>query len=137
MNRRSTPAAILLLLATGASAAEGISASLLDLTGNKRVKLVFSRDTSAQCKNFFGEANVFELYVYDTADDEIRLIKSILDDYSKPLITHDGSRIVYSDRLERKVRVVNWDGSVGAGYAFEALVDLQTAATATARIARR
>jgi len=101
----------LLLLCTGADAAEGISASLLNLTGDKRVKIVFSRDTTAGGRNFFGEANVFKMYVYDTADDEIREIKSSLDDYSKPLITHDGQRIVYSDRVEHKVRVINWDGS--------------------------
>ncbi len=67
---------------------------------------------------------------YDTDDDTIREIKSALDDYTKPLLTHDGSRIVYSDRVERKVFVCDWDGSgvrqVASGFAGAVWFDEQS-----------
>jgi hypothetical protein len=89
----------------------GISGTILQLSGDKRVKIVWQRDTTPAGDNVFGGANVFRLMGYDTDDDAIRTIQNSLDDYTKPLFTHDGSRIVYSDRVERKVFVCGWDGS--------------------------
>ena len=40
-----------------------------------------------------------------------RVILGTLGNYSKPLITPRGDRVVYSDRIRKKVYVVNWDGS--------------------------
>jgi hypothetical protein len=40
-----------------------------------------------------------------------RVILGTLGNYSKPLITPRGDRVVYTDRIRKKVYVVNWDGS--------------------------
>ena len=40
-----------------------------------------------------------------------RVILGSLGNYSKPLITPRGDRVVYTDRIRKKVYVVNWDGS--------------------------
>ncbi len=99
----------------------GISGTILQLSGDKRVKIVWQRDTSAAGDNIFGGANIFRLMGYDTVDDTVRIIQNSLDDYTKPLLTHDGMRIVYSDRVERKVFVCGWDGSgiqqIASGFA--------------------
>jgi len=109
----------------------GISDTILQLSGNQRVKIVWQRDTTPAGDNVFGGANVFRLLGYDTADDTIRVILNNLDDYTKPLLTHDGQRIVYSDRVERKVFVCNWDGSgvrqVANGFAGALWFDESTA----------
>jgi hypothetical protein len=48
----------------------------------------------------------------DTGDDQgERVIIGTLGNYSKPLITPRGDRVVYSDRIRKKVYIVNWDGS--------------------------
>lgn len=48
----------------------------------------------------------------DTADGQgERAIIGTLGNYSKPLITPRGDRVVYSDRLRKKVYIVNWNGS--------------------------
>jgi len=102
---------LIVFYSLSAAAQEGISGTILGLTGDKRVKIAWGQDNDADGDHVFGESNTFRLYGYDTEDDTIRIIKDTLDDYAKPLITFDGERIVYSDRLERKVFVVNWDGS--------------------------
>ena len=40
-----------------------------------------------------------------------RVILGTLGNYTKPLITPRGDRVVYTDRQRKKVYVVNWDGS--------------------------
>lgn len=48
----------------------------------------------------------------DSADGQgERVILGTLMNYTKPLITRRGDRVVYSDRIRRKIYVVNWDGS--------------------------
>jgi hypothetical protein len=48
----------------------------------------------------------------DTADSQgERVISGMVGNYAKPLITPRGDRVVYTDRLRKKVYVVNWDGS--------------------------
>ena len=119
---------LLVALSPGASwAQEGIADSILQLSNNQRVKLVWQQDTSAAGDHVFGGSNVFNLYVYDTDDDTIRNIGNVADDYTKPLITYDGERIVYTDRVERKIYVVNFDGSnrrfIADGFAGTLLYD--------------
>jgi len=112
--RRLLPAVPLLLLAVPLlprPLLAGPTAEILALTGGKRVKIVWQRDTTTASSNSLGGADVFKLVGYDTNDDTVRVIKSTLDDYTKPMITRDGERIVYSDRREKKTYVVNWDGS--------------------------
>lgn len=40
-----------------------------------------------------------------------RVILGTLKNYAKPLITPRGDRVVYSDRIRKKIHVVNWDGT--------------------------
>ena len=40
-----------------------------------------------------------------------RVILGTVGNYAKPLITPRGDRVVYTDRIRKKVYVVNWDGS--------------------------
>ena len=40
-----------------------------------------------------------------------RAILGTLKNYAKPLMTPSGNRVVYSDRIRKKIYVVNWDGS--------------------------
>jgi hypothetical protein len=48
----------------------------------------------------------------DTGDGKgERAILGTVGNYAKPLITPRGDRVVYSDRIRKKVYVVNWDGS--------------------------
>ncbi len=101
--------------------AAGLSETFTDLTGGKRVKMAWTREANAEGNHPFGKANVFQLVTYDSADDTIRVLLDTLDDYTKPLITADGSRIVFSDRVDRRIDVVRWDGSgretLAAGFA--------------------
>jgi hypothetical protein len=54
----------------------------------------------------------FRLMGLDTGDGRgERAILGTLMNYTKPLITPRGDRVVYSDRIRKKVHVVNWDGS--------------------------
>ena len=89
--------------------------AVLGLSGDKRVKIVWSQNwdpaqTFGEYQDVYGGANIFKLVGYDTADDTIRVILGQLDDYSQPTLTSDGERIVYSDRVENKIFVVNWNG---------------------------
>ncbi|MCL5808120.1 MAG: hypothetical protein M1418_06180 [Deltaproteobacteria bacterium] len=48
----------------------------------------------------------------DTGDEQgERAIFGTVGNYAKPLITPRGDRVVYTDRIRKKVYVVNWDGS--------------------------
>ena len=48
----------------------------------------------------------------DTGDGKgERAILGAVGNYAKPLITPRGDRVVYTDRIRKKVYVVNWDGS--------------------------
>jgi hypothetical protein len=94
-----------------AGAQEGLRDVILGLSENKRVKIVWSEDTSGDANHFRGGADVFKLKGYDTQDDAIREILPGVDDYTRPIITSDGERIVYTDRVENKIFVVNWNGT--------------------------
>jgi fibronectin type 3 domain-containing protein len=49
---------------------------------------------------------------FDTGDDRgERVILGASKNYAKPLISPRGDRVVFSDRTQKKIYVVNWDGS--------------------------
>jgi hypothetical protein len=63
------------------------------------------RDVDAQGSNL-------RLMGVDTGDGQgERAISGTAGNYAKPLITPRGDRVVFTDRLRKKVYVVNWDGS--------------------------
>ncbi|MFC2171158.1 hypothetical protein ACFLU6_00840, partial [Acidobacteriota bacterium] len=59
-----------------------------------------------------GERSEMRLIGFDT-DDSLgeRPVLSEISNYTKPMLTPKGDRIVFSNRSERTVYVVNWDGS--------------------------
>jgi len=63
-------------------------------------------------RDVFAQGSSLRLMGLDTGDNQGE--RAILDapgNYSKPLITPRGDRVVYSDRNRKKVFAVNWDGS--------------------------
>jgi len=110
----------LLLLAPMAQAQEGLADDILALTDGKRVKIAWAQDPQGSGDAYVTE-DVWQLLLYDTQDDTIRIIRSQLDSYARPLITHDGNRIVYTDVPDRNIYVIDSDGSnrrlVASGYA--------------------
>jgi hypothetical protein len=60
----------------------------------------------------FAKGGNLRLMGLDTGDgQEERVILGTVGNYAKPLITPRGDRVVYTDRLRKKVYVVNWNGS--------------------------
>ncbi|MCX6992768.1 MAG: hypothetical protein NT011_06450 [Kiritimatiellaeota bacterium] len=58
------------------------------------------------------ESDHLRLMGFDTEDGRgERAILSKLSNYAKPLLTPRGDRVVFSNRQEQKIYVVNWDGS--------------------------
>ena len=58
------------------------------------------------------KSNHLRLMGFDTEDGRgERAILSKLSNYAKPLLTPRGDRVVFSNRQEKKIYAVNWDGS--------------------------
>ena len=78
--------------------------------GNARTRVVWVQHMGdGQDVEWGGNERLMGL---DTRDGQgERVILGALGNYAKPLITPRGDRVVYSDRIRRKVYVVNWDGS--------------------------
>ena len=86
------------------------SSSVTTLTGG-RTKVVWIQDLG-DGTDVFGLGGQLALMGIDTADG--RGERAILDtpgSYAKPLITPAGSRIIFGDRLEGTVMVVDWTGN--------------------------
>ena len=76
------------------------------------------------------EGSHLRLMGFDTEDGRgERAILSKLSNYTKPLLTPRGDRVVFSNRQEHKIYVVNWDGSglrpVADGFALAVWEDPQ------------
>ena len=68
--------------------------------------------TDADNKDSFAERNQLQLVGYDSRDGKgERMICAERANYYRPLITPDGERIVFSNRQNLTIYVVNWDGS--------------------------
>ncbi len=96
----------------GESGASG-EASAIPRTdpGNARLRVAWIQDMGDGGDPFGGGGNL-RLMGLDTVDGRgERVILGSLGNYAKPLITPRGDRVVYSDRIRKKVYVVNWDGS--------------------------
>ena len=60
----------------------------------------------------FAKGSNLRLMGMDSREGQVeRVILGTVGNYSKPLITPRGERVVYTDRLRRKVYIVNWNGS--------------------------
>ncbi len=80
-------------------------------SGAARMQVVWVQDMGDN-RDVFAQGGSLRLMGLDTSDGQgERAILGALGNYSKPLITPRGDRVVYSDRAQKKVFVVNWDGS--------------------------
>ena len=86
------------------------SAAVEVLTGG-RTRVVWIRDLG-DGTDILGFGDQVLLMGFDTGDDRgERAIIDLPGTYAKPLITPRGDRVVYADRRERSVRVVDWSGT--------------------------
>ena len=91
-----------------------------DLT-QTHTRLVWCQDCG-DGSDSIAEGNKLRLMGYDSDDGRAeRVILGSYSNYVKPMLTADGKRIVFSNRQEQKVSLVNWDGSglkkIGTGFA--------------------
>ena len=78
---------------------------------NARTRVAWVQDMG-EGKDPFAKGGNLRLMGLDTGDGQgERVILGTVGNYAKPLITPRGDRVVYTDRLRKKVYVVNWNGS--------------------------
>ena len=76
-----------------------------------RARVVWCQDIG-EGADTFASGHEFRLMGYDSSDGlGERVILSKPSNYSRPLITPNGDRVVFSKRGEEKIYIVNWDGS--------------------------
>ncbi|MEI6536369.1 MAG: LamG-like jellyroll fold domain-containing protein, partial [Verrucomicrobiaceae bacterium] len=99
-----------LLLGAISLSAGGASDDIKNLTGS-RTRIVWSQDTGGG-KDPNAEGSKLRLMGLDTEDGgEERPVLAKVSNYYRPLITRKGDRVVFTNYVEHKVYVVNWDGS--------------------------
>jgi len=87
------------------------AASERSFAGNARMRIVWVQDMG-EGRDVFAQGGNLRLMGMDTGDGQgERVILGTVGNYAKPLITPRGDRVVYSDRIRKKIYVVNWDGS--------------------------
>lgn len=87
-----------------------MSKSITALTGG-RTKVVWCQDCS-EMTDAYAMGNHLQLAGYDTDDSRgARLILTRKRNYSRPLISPDGNCVLFSDRKEKAVFRVDWDGN--------------------------
>lgn len=75
-------------------------------------RVVWVQDQSASNNDILAVGQKLQLMGLDSDDGQgERVILGDLRNYAKPLLTPDGSRVVYSDQQTQKFYVVNWDGT--------------------------
>lgn len=143
MNARRVPriVVVVLMVAGFASRATAGTPSLRQRSGGAaaRIKaltrsptrLVWCQYVEGAGDDRFAQGRTTRLCGFDTEDGAgERVILGKRSSYAKPIFTPDGKRIIYSDRTNKKVYVVNWDGSrrreLCRGYASDAWRDPAT-----------
>ena len=106
--------------------AQGRAAKVREVTGGP-TRVVWAQ--KRRKSNNSGER--FRLVGFGTEDGKgERVILSGSRDYAKPVFTPDGNQVVYSNRSNNKMYVVNWDGSghkeIGSGFASDVWRDPAT-----------
>ena len=113
--------AMLLLLACGQILLADVKQDIRSLAGAP-AKIAWLQETGT---------NKYKMLGFDTEDNSgERVIEDEVQYYCLPLITYDGSRIVYTDRGNKKVYVINWNGSgkklITSGIALDYWADAST-----------
>ena len=113
MNREclTLPAvAVILLLGLAPVSADDLSDQVRGLTG-RPTRLVWSQAVNNP-GDAYAQSPTFRLLGYDTESSSgPRPILPEVAGYTKPLLTPDGSRVVFSNRRENTIYLVNWNGS--------------------------
>jgi len=90
------------------SALASLASDLSDLSGGSRVKVVWSDGSSL---GGWRTGTSMTLKGFDTQAGSVVTIKGSTSNYSRPLITYDGTRVVYTNQSTGKVYVCGWNGS--------------------------
>ena len=102
--------AVALILAAATTIRADVSEDVRELTG-RPTRLVWARAVDRP-DDFCAQGDRFRLLGLDTEDGRgIRPILGAISGYAKPILATGGTRVVYSNREENAVYVVNWDGS--------------------------
>lgn len=97
-----------------------LAQQLLNLTGGVQVKLVWlqsrliDEDTMNYVPNyrdFLWNAPSSQLVVFNTDEQKGRLLDSIPSSRGTPLITRDGTKVLWTDFREHALYLINWDGT--------------------------
>ena len=88
-----------------------VSSGIRWLTG-ARTRIVWNAQVAGDWTDSLGTNGQMTLMGLDTDDGQgARVILGDVGSYRKPLFTHDGNRIVFTDYSAYMVKVVNWDGT--------------------------
>lgn len=101
----------------------------LQVLTSARTRIVWCQDQDDQ-RDSRGKKNNFKLLGFDTGDGKgEREILPSAGPYNKPLISPKGDRVVFTDFEQKRVYVVNWDGTglrtVTGGFALDVWSDPQ------------
>ena len=116
---RSVSAILLLLVVAiflappsgAASQSDDVAAQVRALTDGARVRIVWVQDAGEK-SDPFAERDTLHLMGFDSLDGKgVRRILPAIGSYDKPLITDEGGRVVFGNVVDKKVYVVNWDGT--------------------------
>ena len=90
------------------------------------MRVAWTRDVG-DGTDFTSLGNRIMLMSYDSRNGGERVLLGQPASYAKPLITPDGTEIVYSDRQEGKVYAINWEGTgrrqIATGFALDVWTD--------------
>jgi hypothetical protein len=106
----------LLALPSGLLADTTAVARVLAVSGGQQVKIVWFQNQDWHGKDWAGDGGYNKLVGFDTHGGGERFILSSTNSYRKPLLTHDASRIVFTNDVnwtlpDGNTYVVNWDGT--------------------------
>ncbi len=92
------------------ASADTAAAKIRALT-QAHTRIVWCQDMGAG-NDVTAQATNLRLMGLDTEDERgERVILEQLGNYAKPMLTPSGNRVIFSDRHERQIYLVNWDGS--------------------------
>lgn len=119
---------IILLLFILPFSRAGTAENIVAFTG-ARTKIAWQQHQGDN-QDTHGTGSQFKLVGFDTDVGQEKVILGTVTNYTRPLISYHGTKVVYSNRVLRKVYVVNWDGSnkseIAGGFASDVWYDKQT-----------
>ncbi len=117
--------------AAEAMARGGIDGKILDVTSGRPVRLTWVQTDSPK-DYMVSHGGEIKLLSYETTPQggQERVLIDSTQPIQKPLLTHDASRVIFSDPSTNSCHAINWDGSelrsLGSGMAAEVWKDPST-----------